>query len=402
MSIYVARQPIFDRNMKVFAYELLYRSGMSNSFSNADEDMATTHVLLNSFYNIGLDKLTYGKTAFVNFTANLLKQDIATLFPNTALVVEVLENVCPEDEIVNRCKELKKSGYKIALDDFVLRDDYEPLINIADIIKVDFQLTDLSERKTIVDRYSNKKIEFLAEKVETQKEYIDAKSMGYTYFQGYFFSKPTIMSGRPVSGAKASRLKLIERVNSQYFDFDEIAELVAHDVSLTYKLLKLVNSAAFGFRNKVESVRKALIILGTKEIRKLVSLLALQEMGQDKPDEILTISLTRAKFAELLAENSDLKERKEECYLMGLLSMLSVMLDKPVDEALEDIPISSDIVNALVRQEDKLGDLYNMIIHQEQGSWKMDAYAEAICMDKGMITECYIKALDYTRSMLYS
>lgn len=184
MNIFIARQPIFDVSMNVYGYELLYRSGNINSFTALDADYASSHVMINSLCVLGLDKLTDGRNAFINFTGNLLKQDVATLFPKEGLVIEILENVNPERDIIDRCMELKKRGYRIALDDFVLREDYIPLIELADIIKVDFLSSSSEEKKSVVNRFKGRNIKFLAEKVETHEEFQQAKEWGYTYFQG--------------------------------------------------------------------------------------------------------------------------------------------------------------------------------------------------------------------------
>lgn len=400
MSIFIARQPIFDAAMNVFGYELLFRSGMVNSYTAMDADYASSNVMINSFCLLGLDKLTGSKKAFINFTGNLLKQDVATLFPREELVIEILENVNPEKDIVENCRKLKKSGYSIALDDFILRDDYLTLIELADIIKVDFLSSSQDDKKSIVQRFKGRNIKFLAEKVETPEEFQQAKEWGYTYFQGYFFSKPAILSTNDIPPLKMIYLQLIEKINSHEVDFSELAEIVIRDVALSYKLLKLVNSSAFGLRSKVESVRQALVVLGTNEIKKLVSLLILQDLGDDKPEEIVHTSLVRAKFAELLAAETVIKTRKEECFLMGMFSTLDVLMSRPMEEVLSGVSLSKDVRSALLKKDGLFGYIYQLILAYEMGDWSQcNSCASILGINPNKLMEAYVEALGWPKAI---
>lgn len=191
-EVHVARQPIFDTNLNVFGYELLFRNSCRNSYTAIDGDQATLDVITNSFLFIGVDTLTYGKRAFINFTANSLKNNLPAMLPKELIGVEILEDIIPDEEIINACKKLKKNGYLLILDDFVFSPAYLPLIELADIIKVDFRNTPQNECKELIQRLRSYPIKFLAEKVETQEEFQSARHMGYSYFQGYFFCKPLI------------------------------------------------------------------------------------------------------------------------------------------------------------------------------------------------------------------
>lgn len=400
MSIFIARQPIFDAAMNVFGYELLFRSGMVNSYTAMDADYASSNVMINSFCLLGLDKLTGSKKAFINFTGNLLKQDVATLFPREELVIEILENVNPEKDIVENCRKLKKSGYSIALDDFILRDDYLTLIELADIIKVDFLSSSQDDKKSIVQRFKGRNIKFLAEKVETPEEFQQAKEWGYTYFQGYFFSKPAILSTNDIPPMKMIYLQLIEKINSHDVDFSELAEIVIRDVALSYKLLKLVNSSAFGLRSKVESVRQALVVLGTNEIKKLVSLLILQDLGDDKPEEIVHTSLVRAKFGELLAAETVIKTRKEECFLMGMFSTLDVLMSRPMEEVLSGVSLSKDVRAALLKKDGLFGYIYQLILAYEMGDWLLcNSCASILGINSNKLMEAYVEALGWPKAI---
>lgn len=196
MNAFIARQPIFDCNNNVFGYELLFRNGSQNFYNSLDGNAATLNVISNTFYSLGVDTVTNGKKAFINFTEELLKREIATLLPPELVIVEILENIEPTDEIISVCKKLKDKGYTLALDDFVFDTKYNKLIELADIIKVDFTITKGYERRNIISKINSNKIKFLAEKVENIDEFREAQSYGYSYFQGYYFSKPVILSGK--------------------------------------------------------------------------------------------------------------------------------------------------------------------------------------------------------------
>jgi EAL and modified HD-GYP domain-containing signal transduction protein len=276
-EIYVARQPIFTRNQEVFAYELLYRSGVNKFYSNLNGDQASFEVITNSFLLIGLETLTRGKKAFINFTKNLLENDVATLLPNEAIVIEILQDIEPDKKILNACRKLKELGYYLALDDFCYNRKFLPLIDLVDIIKVDFLKTEKKEREAIIQRIGKPKIHFLAEKVETREEFTQALEMGYSYFQGYFFSKPLILSGKDIPSFKIIYLKILQEINRQDLDYDRLEDYVKMDVSLSYKLLKFINSLSFGFRNEIRSIKQALVLLGQKELSKRSVHLGIEE-----------------------------------------------------------------------------------------------------------------------------
>ena len=268
MDAYLARQPIFDKYQNVFGYEILYRDSNTNCYLSDDPDKASCNVMLNSFNLIGIENLTAGKKAFINFTENLLEKEVATLFSRENLVIEILETVKPSKEIVDSCKELKKQGYTLALDDFIFQKEYIPLIEIADIIKIDFLATPKDELKSLTMGLKPYNTMLLAEKIETYKDFENAKEWGYSLFQGYFFSKPIILSIQDIPPLKINYLQLLQKINEDAFNFNEIAEIISRDISLSYKLLRLVNSVAFGLRNKIKSVKHALVIMGTKEVKK--------------------------------------------------------------------------------------------------------------------------------------
>ena len=223
MDVFVARQPIFGKKLEVVGYELLFRTGFENVYSGTDGDQASSSVITDSFFSIGLDTLTRGKKAFINFTEKLLLDKSATVLPKEVLVIEILENIEPSEEIIAACKELRKLGYHLALDDFVFEKKFIPLIELADIIKVDLKLSDIRESRAIVQNYcSGKKIEFLAEKLETHEEFEEALQEGYSYFQGFFFSKPVIISRKEIPSHKINLIHILNEVSRPEVNYNKL------------------------------------------------------------------------------------------------------------------------------------------------------------------------------------
>lgn len=243
MDIYIARQPIFDKNQRVVSYEMLFRSNKHNFYNSVDGNEATCNVISNTFLTIGIDKLTGGKKVFINFTEELLLNETPAMLPKEYLVIEILETVNPTKEVIKICKKLKELGYTIALDDFVFKPKFQALIQVADIIKIDFLETVGLERKKIVDKLSNFNIKFLAEKVESIEDFRDAVSYGYTYFQGYFFSKPEIISAHDIPINDYSNIKILQMIHNNNFNLKVMEDIIKRDVSISYKLLRLINSS---------------------------------------------------------------------------------------------------------------------------------------------------------------
>lgn len=401
MDLYVARQPIFNIKREVVAYELLYRSSLENSSSFSDGDAATLSVINNTAFAMGMDTLTDGRRAFINFTKNLIIDDIPSLFQKEAVVVEILEDIIPDEAFIEACKKLKERGYILALDDFVMENEWAyPLMDLVDIIKVDFMLTTAEERRHIVQRFSNGKVRFLAEKVETEDVFAEAVAAGYHYFQGYFFSRPVVVRGKDIKSFATNYLQVMSEISKPEADFDKIAQIIETDLSMSYKLMRLVNSPAFYSVSKVKSIKQALARLGQKEIRKWTSVLMLRDMSKDKPDEVARMSLLRGKFAELIAERLNLLPIKQEMFLTGLFSMLDVMMERPFGEILAEMPLADAIKEALMGMDNQNKRIMDVILTYEKADWHS---FEMACLKVGLKAECvtddYYSALGWTREL---
>lgn len=402
MDAYIARQPIFKKNMRIFGYELLFRSNsIDKNFTDTDANQASSHVVMESFYSRGLDSITNGKPAFINFTTLLLQENTATLFPKEHLIVEILEDVKPTQEIIDACRALHKKGYTLAMDDFVYRPEYDPLIKISKIIKFDFLLSSPQEIKNMIKQMNVKGKWLLAEKIETYDMFDTAVKLGCTLFQGYFFSKPVTLSAKALSPLKISYINLLKEINSEdYLDFRRLAVTIRNDVALSYKLLKLVNSAYFGLRVKVKNIAQAITLLGTIEIRKWIFMIALMGLSAEKPDEIVKMSMIRGHFLETLNTKSIRAYTDDSVFQTGLFSMLDVLMDMPIDSALEGILIADEVREALIDHTGVLYNLLELVISLEHSNWdKVDELTSLMEVDPKLVTIEYLDAVKWCNSI---
>lgn len=400
MDIFLARQPIFDKKNKIIAYELLFRTGMLNKYNSVDGDNATIEVIKNTLFNFGIEKIAKNKKVFINFTENILKSNILDLLSPEYVVVEILENIEPTLEIINICKKLKEIKYTIALDDFVFHNKYKSLMEFVDIIKVDFRITKGEERKEVIKKIKNKNIKFLAEKVETIEEFNDAVKYGYSYFQGYYLSKPIVISGKKIPENKIIHMRLLEELNSKDFSLEKVEELIKKDISLSYKLLRIVNSAEFGLKHKVTSIKQALSYTGEIQVKKWLYLVSIKAIGDDRPDFIIFESLARAKFSELIFLKTRFRKDSFNAYLIGMLSLVDVILEKPIDEILEEILVDEEVKSALIGEKNnKYGFLLSLILNYEQGKIdKIFELMEYFDISTDELRSSYMEAIEWSHS----
>lgn len=395
MNLLIARQPIFDRTNKVYGYELLYREAGSNFYTGSNGDSATSSVITGTFLEMGIGTLTGGKKAFINFTDQLIKQQVATLLSRDYLVIELLESIEPTGDIIASCRKLKDQGYAIALDDFVFREEYMPLVELADIIKVDFLITTGAERRDVIRRFEKNKIKFLAEKIETHEDFELAMDLGYSYFQGYYFSKPVIISSKALLPSKINHLQLVKVLSSNEPEFKELAEIIERDAVFSYEVLKLVNSVLFYRGNRITSIRQALVRLGLEELKKWAYIAVLRKMGGNQ-NEAINYCAIRAKSMELLSQKLDLNKRRSEFFTLGILSMIDVLTGCTMEVILDEIPIGDEIKQILLnlRKEGAMAECYSMVLSYEKGEWaEAAAKAEAMGIKTMDIMEAYYTSI---------
>lgn len=396
MDTFIARQPIFDRQERLYAYELLFRSGLDNIFTHPDPDQASAKVMADSLLLLGLKAIIGGKRAFINVTRHVLVNEYAALFPKATTVVEILETVEEDPEVILACRSLKKAGYLIALDDFSPQRPATALTALADIIKVDFLTMGLPEQRAMVRRFAPAGIRLLAEKVETYAVFREAMEMEYTYFQGYFFAKPAILRAKGIPEFKLNYLRMLGEILRPEVDFKRLEAIIRQDVTLSYKLLRYINSAFFGLRSTVHSILDALLLVGEREIKKWVALISMASMSKDKPEELVVEAAVRARFCETLAPLAGLAHRAADLFLIGLFSLIDAILDQPLPVALQEIPLADDVRSALLEKEGSLGGLYECALAYMGGDWqKLSGQAARLGIDEAKTPQLYRAALEW-------
>jgi len=396
MDIFIARQPIFDRSEKVIAYELLYRTNEKNFFDGSiSSDIATSILLMNSYFSFGLENLIGEEKAFINFDHKLIETEIPRLLNKDLVVIELLEDIKPDRAFIDKIIALKKEGYIIALDDYVFGYKYNELTAIVDIIKVDFFENTSRQITLIAKKWKAMGKLLLAEKVETKDIYEWAIKLGFDYFQGYFFSKPAVIKGKKISDHAFQYIQLLEELNKEEPNNKVISKIIETDVTLSYKLLKLVNSS-FSLSNQISSINHALAILGSSAFRKWLSLAMVQNLGSDKPSELIKTSMIRSALMGNIAEHTAYKAVSEELNLVGILSVLDALLDKPMEEIVLTLPLSDNIKNALLLEESPYLNFCLIILAYEKGEFsKLDELCATINYDTKRLPQAYYEAIKW-------
>lgn len=393
-EICLARQPIFDTNMNVVAYELLFRSlKPEQPASDASRgDSATTQVLNNAFSELGLGQVTAGHPAFINCTRNWLLNATLSSLPREQVVIEILEDIVIDEAVIQAVAQLDQAGYRIALDDFVFSEEWIPLIEHADIIKYDLRTTswvDLKDNMAALKKYP---LKFLAEKVETYEEFNQCVAMGFDYFQGYFLCKPKLLTGKKIPANRTVLLQLIQKLNSPGITMEGIMAVINQDARLGYKLLRIVNSALYGLPRKIDNIKDTLVFLGLDKIKQMTQLLLLG-MQENTPHELLVTSLLRAKMMEILA--AELKRSHADRYFtVGLFSTLDALLDEPMGSLLKTVALSDEISLALTEQEGEMGHFLKSILSYEKGEW--DAAITYPGLDLALLNRTYWTAIPWS------
>lgn len=398
--MFIARQPIFNRSLKIYGYELLYRdSETSTAFGSVSSSKATASVL-GGLFESGIETIVEDARAFINFDYEFLLSDSIELIDPKKLIIEILEGVEVNETILERLKELKEKGYRIALDDFV--EDYNtyPIVPMADIIKYDIIATPLHTLEVEINRALSQDKIILAEKIETELEYIKAKDMGFQLFQGYFFSKPSIISkGNSRKSTKLHYFRLISELKEPEPSYEKLAEIIESDVNLAYRLLRVTKNKQTD--DVVESIKRALILMGLTEIQRWINILMLQDLAVDKPMELMKTSLIRSKLGEIIANHSKFKSRRNEISMMCLFSTLDAILDQPMDEALGGIMISDSIKQALINKTGDIRPILDLIEEYEKGNWEgVKSQAILIETNENEIMKAYLQAVEFTKDIM--
>ena len=363
---YLARQPILDRDQNTHGYELLFRSSTENIFCGDEPDAASYHALDFSLH-FGPPALTGGHFAFINCTRNNLLQDVITRLPRDRVVIEVLEDVPADQETLAACDRLQRAGYRIALDDYVPTPNTVRLLPYADLVKVDFMVTDAALQAAIAADMRRRGIRLLAEKVESREQFHLAQHLGYHYFQGYFFCRPETVTMQDIPCSKRAYVEVLRMAHRDSFDVDQLEHAILREPSLCYRMLRYLNSASLGAL-PIRSIRHALRLLGPREIRKGVSIAVALSLSGDRPEELIYSALVRARCCEGLA--SLCGEESGGAFLAGILSLMDAMLDRPMEFVIAQLGLTSDCKDALRGGASALGKLLRLAIGCERGAWE--------------------------------
>ncbi|MEW6354402.1 MAG: HDOD domain-containing protein [Pseudomonadota bacterium] len=390
-NVFVGRQPIYDRALNVYAYELLFRAGGGNRAVFQDADQATSQVILNTFMEIGLDNIVGEKMAFINLTRGFVLGNYFLPLPQGRIGLEILEDIDVDADVVAAVRALSEQGYLIALDDFVYHEKLRPLVDLADIVKIDVLALGRDALRAHMDILRKHPVRILAEKVETQEDFEFCKELGCDYFQGYFFCQPKVFKGQRIPTNRLATLRLLSKLQDPDTDLQELETLISQDVSMTYKLLRCINSAFYSLPRKIESLRQALVILGNEWLKTWASLILLSSID-DKPHELLQTALVRAKMCELLGAALS-RENKESFFTVGLFSVLDALMDQPMQNVLQSLPLSEDISQALLHYHGALGEVLRCVLMYERGDWD-----ELDCpgLQREKIAQAYLDALAWS------
>lgn len=399
-KVMVARQPIFDRQRQVHGYELLYRGDQLDAAAIADGDAATAHVVTTALMDIGLERIVQRDPAYINVTRDFIVSRAALALPPERVVLEILEDVQVDTALVEAARELALMGYRLALDDFVLAPSWEPLLELASVVKLDVLALGPDAVQRHIDALSRYGVRLLAEKVESLQEFEALHAAGCDYFQGYFFARPNIVSGARPPGNRLATLRLLSTLHDPAISIEQITELVSQDPALSYRLMRFINSAAVGLPKRVTSIHRAVVYIGLEAVKRWVSLAALTRV-EDKHAELLHLTLTRARMVEQLCAlepDSD----PGIGFTVGLFSTLDAFMDQPLARVLAQLPLGHEVTAALLRGEGSYGRALLTVLAYERGQWERASRAAAGAIAPEDLAPIYPEAVQWAHAAMFA
>ncbi|WP_279007459.1 EAL and HDOD domain-containing protein [Aeromonas jandaei] len=400
MYSYVARQPILDRDLNTYAYELLFRDSLNNVFPSISSRQATSSLVVEQFLQQNIDQLLGGRPCFINFPHSLLLDGLAECLPPEKVVIEILEDAAPDDALLEKVKQLHNLGYTLALDDFTMSPDWERFLPFIKIIKFDLRATPLLQIKVFIQRHQSMNLTYLAEKVEDKAEFERVKQLGIQLFQGFFFSRPEMVKQATMEPAQVVVMQLLNVVNQSEPDINRIEQLLSQDISLSLKLLRYVNHLK-GHTNPISSFRQAAIYLGNTQLKRFVSLVAATSAGKGKSAELYQMSLIRARFCELLAHAHAPTQQAPQAFITGLFSLLDVLMEQPMDKLLGTIPLIDAIRLALLERKGNLGFYLAFCEDYENANWsRVTARTAKLGLSEEKVSHLYLAATTWVNEQL--
>lgn len=402
-AIFVARQPIFTTEMDIWGYELLFRhSAEAGAARIDDENLATMKVIADGL-TLALSGVAMDKKALINFPAALIENQSALALPKDRCVVEILETVEATDAIVDALKGIKESGYTLALDDFVGQPGFEPIIELADIVKVEILGQPREKIEAVTKALLKPGIKLLAEKIEDRETFEFCRDLGYSYFQGYFFSKPEIVPGRKIPTSSMAKIRLLKELNREDVEFEDLAKIIAMDVSLTLRLLKFVNSASFALRHEVQSIAHAISMLGIKSFKQWAMVVLMAEMDSSpRGMELAFTAMQRARFlSAVAAQIPTIDYKPDTMFLLGLFSKLDAMLNQNMADILEDIPLQEEIKTALLGGKNKARALLILLDLLDDADWdKATKLLDKFRVDIDLVANYFMESMSWANERL--
>ncbi len=395
MEQYISRQPIFDEHLALLAYELLCFGNECHSDRSSDVEISVKQ-LVQSAITDDAARIAADKIIYVDFTDKILNDRVEFLLDNDRMVVEVSAEIDLTDQVIDAISNIKMQGYKIALDKLNVVFPDDAILTLADTVKIDFRTTTSADRQMMLKRLATYGVQFLALNVKDRCEYQEAIAMGFNLFQGFFFASPTLISSGEMKSISFNHVRLIGELFAERPSFDELTNIVESDVNMSFKLLKLINSAAFYRRNKIQNINQALVILGLKELRKWATLIMLEDNCQDKPEELVRVAIIRAKMMETIVSQQLPQIDSQKAFLVGLMSLIDVMMERTMQKVLEELPLDDEIGVALLNRKNMFGVLLKMIELYEQSSFEgVRRIAEGLKLSGQKLPFIYFEALEW-------
>ena len=402
-DIFIARQPIFRRNLQVHGFELVYRAGDEETPRDVEQSISTSRAIANAFLKIGADRLLSNKPAFITFDESMLAQGLAGLLPLRSVVVEVPAIISPSDDIIQACNSLKQQGFQLSVVSGPDPRATERWLPMADMVRINFEGEASSQVAQLAHRYKTGNRTLIASAVNTEEDFQTATTQGFDLFQGQFLARPTVVKGHAIAHRQMTLVRILSEVSKAEIDLDEIEKLIRQEVSLTYQLLRYMNSAAFSWRTTIKSVKHAIALLGEEDLRKWTCLLLVAGLSSGRPPAILVKSLAWARFGELLAPRMRMGHRKASAFLLGLFANLDSILKCPMKDAIEVLNLENDLADALLDRDsgdNRLRYLLALIRAYDSGDWvRMVSLAEYLNLGLENIARDYVRAVEWAEAV---
>lgn len=391
-DIFITRQPVYDHKMNVMGYELLFQN-LTEDERGMDYDDATTEVLINSLVEIGLPNIVDDKLAFISISPKYIRGDLPIALEEQNVVLQISEKFADINQLPEQLSKLKKDGFPIALEDFLFTEDTIAIAALSDYVKLDISRLSQEETEQQLKLFQDLEVICIAEKVSTQNDFFRCKDVGFSQFQGYFFCEPNVIKGQRTPTSRLAVLHLLSEIQKPEITFKDLEKLIAKDVSLSYRILRYINSALYSLPHKIESIRHALTMLGMRAVKNWVTVMA-QSKFDDKPYELMITSLLRARMCEILADSLAIKH--DATFVVGLFSTLDALLDRPMDEVLKDLPLTEEVNRAILYRDGILGEILQCAMAYEQGDW---AHIPDLGLDNSVIKNAYLESIQWTREV---